>query len=275
MVAGFYAKKSIFGERKKFIDGKVIHFLYFYILWNTISILCRVALGKYTNNQVDVYEVFYFLWSPSFTLWFIYALMFAFIIARISRNFSLAAQIFFSFSLSIFSIAKGNELLPYFVAALFKFYPFFLVGIYGSVPIRNWVEKSSAFTPLICFLLYVAISVLILSHGQWLKEVLYYPLAALGACVILTLAYRLSDRRLGKVFTIIGGYSLYIYLIHFLPAAGSRKLSSFFGFGNDLAFTILLGSILSILFCIFAFKTFNNINFLRFLVSRPKSLRLI
>ena len=270
LVAGFYAKKSIFGERRKFIDSKVIHFLYFYILWNTISVLCRVALSKYTNNQVDIYEVFYFLWSPSFTLWFIYALMFAFIIARVSRHFSFVAQILCSLSLSIFSIAKGNELLPYFIAALLKFYPFFLVGIYGSVRVRGWVKNSSAFTPLVCLSLYIAISILILNHGQWLKEVLYYPLAALGACVILTLMYRLNNRRLGKIFTIIGGYSLYIYLIHFFPAAGSRKVSSFLGFGNDPAFTILLGTILSIIFCIIAFKIFANISFLRFLVTRPK-----
>ena len=271
LVAGLFAQKSLTLPFKKFVDSKLLYFAYFYILWNTIDVITRATLSKFTNNKVDIIEVFYFPIYPSFALWFLYILFFYFLLAYILRKVDPRIQV-----LMVSVVALATQYTIYYDLSVvirngIKFLPFFFIGIYYSKSIRNFVEtrSSSAFT-LIFLLVYVIIASLVfVGIAEFNNPVYFYPAAFCSILFFLNLFKLLSKFKVVFLFDFIGKRSLYIYVMHFLPVAAFRVIfNKLFGI-EHLGVLILTSTFCSVCCCIIAFEAFKNIKFVEFLFKRP------
>lgn len=268
LVAGFFAKKAIDGTFNKFLETKVLHFAYFYVLWSIISITTRSALGAYTNNDVQYSDIFKIFWEPTFTLWFLYALLIAFTVARLTRNIPFKIQIVVSFlvAIAVHSLPDQNLIL----VRTAKLYPLFIIGVYYSSSVRNWVSESSDKSLFALFGGYILIATLLFITKQPVNWFYYYLLAAFGITSMMKAMYML--RAIKPVFSAlryVGERSMYVYLMHFLPAAGSRVILTKSGFSDPILITLVC-TLISVLSCLIVYRLVSKLIPRNFLFIKPE-----
>lgn len=265
MVAGLFAYKSMTSPLKTFIDTKVLHFVYFYVLWSLISTGVR---GLYAGDPYHV--ILERLLVPGFTMWFLYGLLLSFIMLRVFRKIPAEFQIAIFSALSSYLMYSYPQSTDVYVRTL-TIYPFFLIGVYCSSWIREYASdtnpKKVAVWVIVFFCVYIGVG---LSGG--LDAPRFYILALVSAAAIFPLMYSLRETAIVGIFSFIGRNSLYVYLMHFFPAAGFRELSVRLGF-DDKVFIVLVGTIVSVLVPLLVYFCLRNTWF-GFLFSRPKFLIL-
>lgn len=266
-VAGFFALKSINSPFSSFLEKKVYHFLYLYVLWSVISISIRAFLSDFTNNEVYLSDLFYIFWRPTFTIWFLYALLIAFLAARLTRNVNPHFQIFLA--LVCGSIAYAFPEFDNIFTRTIKLYPFFIAGVYFSKNIRFLVEQKTKVILLMTGISYFLLSMLVFKKWLEMNFFLYYSMAILGALFFMTFVRILSpENAIFRGLSFVGARSLHIYLMHFLPAAGFRVLLVKSGMSDPL-YIIFLGTFFSVLSCIFVSAILTKYRFFKFLFSKP------
>lgn len=275
LIAGLFARKSLFSNINTFIETKVFHFLYYYILWNTLSIFIRASLSSFTNNDYEYTQALYLFWEPGLTLWFLYSLLWAYCLARLLRGLGFLQH--FIVALALYFIFRGVLIdeIPLFVANTFKLYPYFVFGIYQSEKIREWVTKATWPRVFTLFSLFLVGSVVRFYSADLLNdfirnEVLHLVLSFISAGAVMSIVYIFTKHKPNKTLNYIGTHSLYIYLLHFLPAAGFRVLLLKTGLIEDKFLLIVITTILSVYFCILSYKIVLKIKKLNFLFVRPK-----
>jgi uncharacterized membrane protein YcfT len=274
LVAGFFAKKSILGPFDAFARHKLLHFAYFYLVWNVISITLRASLASHTTHDVGFGELLNILWKPNFTLWFLYGLLLAFSVARLTRAVPLGVQIAVAIAAAVIdkSIVGGTENV--FLKTV-QLYPLFLVGVYGSEPIRNWVSKARWPRVLALF----SVCGVILTISYWTDSIetphVYYLTSAFTAATVMSTMFLIQHSLLGRVFAFLGAHSLYIYLLHFFPAAAGRIAAHRLGLDSHVWLTIAFGTVFSVIFCLVAYFVANKIPGLRYLYRTPDFERII
>ncbi|MBO9447286.1 acyltransferase family protein [Ruegeria sp. R14_0] len=222
LVAGLFAKKALDGPADAFIRGKVVYFLYFYVLWSLIIFLFRFSLNPITNSVTYWWEIFLILWDPLPTIWFLYALMLSFVILRLLRSVppvyivGVAAIIQAQFLLGVWpeGVVIADKLAKLFV--------YFVIGVYASEWIRS---RASTARPLVVALCAAGFGVLAVLAASWDLQkipIVFFSLSALSAAAIIGAIVLVSNAGRAHWLVVVGSYSLYIYLTHFLPVAGTR-----------------------------------------------------
>lgn len=269
LIAGFFAKKALHDQWNTFFDKKLLHFAYFYLLWNSIAIISRVVLSEFSNQEADLSDLWRFLWKPYFSLWFLYGLLLAFLVARITRNVPFVIQIAVASAIAIF-ITPNPKLLPFIFSSFLKLYPFFLVGCYASTAIRTWVPKQSLLLSLTLLVAFFIGGFFALRLASIYHPAIYFPLAAIGCAGTMVIIYRAQETYAVKLLNFLGERTLAIYLMHFLTVAIARELIIRLNL-QDLPITalILIGTILAIVSCLVADAIFKRTWLLSFLVTRP------
>lgn len=274
LIAGLFAKKSLFTNKSVFLESKVFHFLYYYVLWNTLSIFIRASLSKYTNNDYEYIQALYLFWEPGLTLWFLYSLLWAYCLARLLRTLSFISH--FIIALILYIIVRGVFIdeVPLFIANTFKLYPYFVFGIYQSENIRKWVAKANWLRVSVLATLFLLGSAIRFYSDGILSdfvrnELLHLVLSFISASAVMSLVYLLTKHKPNKTLNYVGSHSLYIYLLHFLPAAGFRVLILKTGLIENSFLLIVMTTILSVIFCILSYKIIIKIPKLNFLFVRP------
>ncbi|MCD9029523.1 acyltransferase family protein [Luteimonas sp. BDR2-5] len=268
LVAGFFAAKSVQLPLRKFIDSKVLHFFYFYLVWGIVYVVLRDGfasgvLGFIQNGFLKIILGSY--------LWFLYALSLSFIILRVTSRISPIIQIaiFSAFSAQIIIFHQDSQNI---ILKTLKIYPFFLIGTYASEWIRNFAVISNwpqaLGLGLGMILSYLAVGF----FGLNSSAVLFYILAFFAIGTSLSSVYLLRNSFIGRMFSYIGERSLYIYLIHFIPAAGFRVLAEKLGI-RDAFSIVLLGTVVSIGLPIVIYNSLFKSR-LKFLFVRPAVLRV-
>tara|TARA_R110001583_G_scaffold195466_1_gene373981 strand:- start:6486 stop:7496 length:1011 start_codon:yes stop_codon:yes gene_type:complete len=271
LVAGFFAKKALSTSFTAFADSKLIHFAYFYILWNTIDVIIRSSLSKYANNSVEFIEIIYFPFAPSFSLWFLYVLFFAFLIAYILKDIKPTFQLAIVFSIAIIVQYTIYYELSFVVRSGIKFLPFFFVGIYLSQFIRTLVGSSAKLPiSILTLLMFIGIAWLVnKGFGGFNDPLFFYPAAFCSSMFFLTAFRMAQESKVLNVFNFIGKRSLYIYVMHFLPAALFRIiLSKYMGVENKFVI-VTVATISAVVCCIIVYETFKNVSYIKYLFERP------
>ena len=186
LIAGFFAKKAIDSDLKSFINTKVIHFLYFYILWSLIIISFRAGLNDYANNEVSFSDSLMIMWKPTFTIWFLYSLLLAFVISKIIRRVPPIIQIAFAVAISAWTIQVNfGENLALLERTL-KLLPFFLIGTHYSLAIRTWVEQSNLNTILVCVSITLPLGALTFLFSSPNHPLSYFLIAFSSALLVMS-----------------------------------------------------------------------------------------
>lgn len=270
LVAGLFAYKALFGDLRKFIDGKVVHFAYFYVLWSVIQIGIKIAIPHEGGWQVSYVDLLMIPVQPFAVLWFIYSLAMFFVALRLLRDARPAFVFFFAIALYFMRLDTGWMLIDEFA---WRFI-WFVTGVYGAkqiFQIADWARAYPAKATGLAALMLASVATVVFSRLVDIRGFeLLMGYAGAGSAIMLVSI--LASRGLTAPVAYVGQRSLYVFLSFFLPMAAVRIGMVKLGFENGDLIT-LVATALAVISPLIAFRIVENTS-LRFLYIRPDMFRL-
>ncbi len=222
LISGLFLSSRIDRPWRSYLDSKVVHFIYFYILWMSIQLLTK-AYGIYAEQGANAILSAYALGflQPFGTLWFIYVLAIFFPITKILRNVPPLLVFAGAAALEMAPIETGWTLIDEFASR----YVYFFVGYWLAKPIFNFAKQMTTHS-----LTYLLAALIIWGVGNYEMVQLGYAtwpgfslvLGFIGACAVISSGVLLSKTGLAGAIRYCGENSIVIYLSFFLFMAGSR-----------------------------------------------------
>lgn len=260
MISGLFLALVINRPWLRYLDRKVVHFFYFYILWVTIQFAFKApvwfAQGADISELAAKYGAAFV--EPFGTLWFIYMLPVFFIVTRLLKSVPWWAMIIGAAILQILPIHVGHMLIDEFASR----YVFFLGGYLFANNIfkmADWIKehKSIAILGLVFWATINGVFVFAgvpefmtpQTHVTTLAglPIISLCLGGLGGLAVITVATLLSQITWMGFLKFLGRNSIVIYLAFFLPMAISRtillKYASFLDIGTVSALVTIAGVI--------------------------------
>lgn len=270
LVAGLFARKALYGDLRKFVDGKIIHFAYFYLLWSVIQIGLKILIPHDGPWQVTYVDLLMIPIQPFAVLWFIYSLSMFFVTMRLVRKARPGFVLFFAAALYFLRLDTGWMLIDEFA---WRFI-WFALGVYGAqyiFDIADWARAYPARGIALSAVLLASLTTVVFSHLVDIRALeLLMGVAGAGASIMLVAI--LASRGLARPLAFVGEHSLYIFLSFFLPMAATRIAMVRLGFENGDIITLVATSV-AVITPIIAYRLVEKTP-LNFLFIRPDAFRL-
>jgi uncharacterized membrane protein YcfT len=268
LVAGLFVSRVLDRPWRSYADTKIVHFLYFYVLWITIEFLAlnwRLLLEWEPVEALAHYAILYI--QPEGHLWFIYMLPAYFLATRLLRGVPAGWVIAAAIVLKLANPETGWKMIDrfgmYFVffycGHVFAPYLFRLAELCRTHPKRALVVLA-----LWCVVNGIAVKLTITD-----VPVVHLVMGFSGALAVLIFSALVAGMRSMEWLRYIGQHSIVVYLAFFFPMIVARKIIMDFqlleGPGN-IAFAITVLSTLGAFMIYWAVRRTP----LRFLFERPQ-----
>jgi len=224
LISGLFLSRRIAAPWRSYLDRKVVHFAYFYLLWMTIQLVTKSpgiaadqGLAAPFTTWLDA------LINPFGTLWFIYLLAVFFLAAKLLRPVPTLLVWVTAALLEAAPIATGNLLLDEFASRFVYFYTGYLLGprILAEVQALSGRKTSGL---LLVLGLWAALNTLLVAHGLAALPGISLVLGMAGAAAVILTGLLLARAGLFAWVRHAGESSIVIYLAFFLFMAGTRWL---------------------------------------------------
>lgn len=234
LVSGLFLARVIDRDWRSYADKRVIHFVYFYLLWLVIQ--STIKFGQISDGGDGELFLSHMAWSliePFSTLWFVYALAVFSIVTKLLRPLPSFVVLGLAALLQVLPIHTSSD----FVNELCERWVYFVAG-YLFAPrifmLASWAagHAGKAALGLLAWALangaLALIPVAVLGVAT-LAELPGFGLiaGAAGALAVTVAASLLAGTRLGVPLRYIGSKSLAVYLTFFLPMAFARLLMTY------------------------------------------------
>lgn len=215
--SGLFAKAVIDRPWVPFLRDKVGNILYLYVLWTFLvfgsTILIAQAFGP---DPIDWTRPFRLFVEPPQTLWFMYALAVAFLLAKILQPLPWVPVFVGLFALYCWSISSGDWRIIPFYEKIIRLFPFFYLALNIKEPFLNFCEKWFrigwlAFPAFIALALWVFLSP---AHA-WGPATFIAGL--LGVTGVIMTARLFENSVAIRLLASIGLRSLLVYVMHRVP----------------------------------------------------------
>jgi len=245
LISGLFLSLVIGRDWRLYLDRKVVHFVYFYVLWVTIQFGFKApgfAAESGWRHVGYLYLESYI--EPFGTLWFIYLLPVFFVVAKLTRNISPLAIWAAAAALEMAHVATTWTVIDEFCARFVYFYSGYLFADYVfALSDRARARPSLALAALALWAI-VNGSLVALGYSEWPLVSLMLGLA--GACAIVTMGTLLARMRWLQSLRFCGEYSIVIYLAFFLPMAATRTLLLRTGATHDIGTVSLIVTLVGV-----------------------------
>lgn len=238
LVAGLFAWKAINGPWRDFLDRKLLHFGYFYLLWSVIQIGIKIAVPTGGNWTVTWIDMALIPIQPFAVLWFIYELAIFFTVLRVFRKLNPAWLFAAAIGLYFAQISTGWMLIDEFA---WRFI-WFVSGVYGAsrvFELATWARENKAQALGFAALLYATVATVVFSGLIEIRglELLMGYAGGIGSIMAVAV---LAELGLAGVLSYIGHRSLYVFVAFFAPMAAMRVgLVKFAGWENGDLITLV------------------------------------
>ena len=223
LISGLFLAVVIDRNWRIYLDRKVIHFAYFYMLWVTVQFGFKApSLAAQTGwSQVGWLYLQSFI-EPFGTLWFIYLLPIFFVVTKLSRRLPPVAVWFVAAALEMTHVATGWTVIDEFCARFVYFYcGYLLADFVFALSDRARSHPALAVAGLATWAL-VNGSLVESGLSEW--PIVSLALGMAGAFAIVVSGTLLARMRWLNVLRYCGEHSIVIYLAFFLPMAATRTL---------------------------------------------------
>jgi uncharacterized membrane protein YcfT len=223
MISGLFLPLVIDRDWRTYLDRKVVHFAYFYVLWVTIQFGFKApGFAAETNWTHAGYLYLESFIEPFGTLWFIYELPIFFVVAKATRRWP---------PLVIWSAAALLEMTHYSTGwtAIDEFgarFVYFQTGYLFAdrvFALANGARRQPRLA-LGGLALWAIVNESLVQSGLSEWPLVSLALGIAGACAIITIATLLAHAGWLKSLRFCGEHSIVIYLAFFLPMAATRTL---------------------------------------------------
>jgi uncharacterized membrane protein YcfT len=223
LISGLFLSVVIGRDWRTFLDRKVVHFAYFYVLWVTIQFGFKApsfaAETSWTHVGLMYLESFI---EPFGTLWFIYLLPVFFVVTKATRKMPPLTIWAVAALLEMAHIATGWTVIDEFGARFVYFYSGYLLAEYVfALSDRARARPGLALAGLAGWAL-VNGSLVVSGFSE--RPLISLLLGLSGACAIVTLGTLLARAHWLNFLRFCGEHSIVIYLAFFLPMAATRTL---------------------------------------------------
>ena len=208
---------------RTYLDRKVLHFAYFYVLWMTIQFGFK-APGFAAESGWRHVGLLYLesLIEPFGTLWFIYLLPIFFVVTKLSRRGPPLAIWVVAAALEMAHVKTDWTVIDEFCARFVYFYSGYLFASYVFALSDRSREKPAL--ALIGLALWTLVN-----GGLVMSDFSHWPLVSLalgfaGACAIIVMGTLLARMQWLNFLRYCGEHSIVIYLAFFLPMAVTRMI---------------------------------------------------
>jgi uncharacterized membrane protein YcfT len=273
LISGLFLARVIDRDWRTYLDRKVVHFAYFYVLWVTIQIALKapgIAAEAGSWAAVAQFYITAFM-EPFGTLWFIYLLPVFFVVTKLTRTLPPLAIFAVAAALEILPIHTGWTLIDEFAGRFVYFY----AGYWLAPHVFRFAEALLA-QPMGAALglaLWAVINGLLVFKGYADLPFVSLALGLVGAGAVVAAATLLSRSDWCRPLRYCGANSIVIYLAFFLGMAASRVVLLKTGIVPDIGTVSLLVTAAGVIGALVLFWLVRNTPF-RFLFERPAWARL-
>jgi uncharacterized membrane protein YcfT len=233
MISGLFLPLVIDRDWRIFLDRKVMHFGYFYVLWVTIQFGFKAPAFAAESGWAHVgFEYLMSFIDPFGTLWFIYLLPIFFVVIKLTRNVSPVLVWGIAALLESTHIATDWTVIDEFAARF--------VYIYSGYLFANYVfalsDRARAYPVLalggLALWAIANAGCVVAGVSEW--PVISLLLGLSGACAIITIGTLFARMHWLNFLRFCGQNSIVIYLAFFLPMASTRTLLLKTGIIHDI-----------------------------------------
>jgi uncharacterized membrane protein YcfT len=223
LISGLFLPVVIDRGWRIYLDRKVVHFAYFYVLWVTIQFGFKAPSFAAETSWTHVG----FLYLESFiepfgTLWFIYLLPVFFVVTKATRQLPPLLIWGLAALLEMGHIVTGWTVIDEFCARFVYFYSGYLFADY--VFALSDRARARPLLALAALLLWALLNGSLVKFGLAEWPLISLALGLAGACAIVTVGTLLARAQWLKFLRFCGEHSIVIYLAFFLPMAATRTL---------------------------------------------------
>jgi uncharacterized membrane protein YcfT len=245
LISGLFLSVVIDRDWRTYLDRKVMHFAYFYVLWLTIQFAFKApAFAAETDWRHAGYLYLESLIEPFGTLWFIYLLPIFFVVTKLTRKIPPLAILAVAAGLEMAHVATGWTVIDEFCARLVYFYTGYLLApCVFSLSDRARAHPASALVGLALWVL-VNSALVVAGSSEW--PLVSLTLGFAGACAIVVIGTLLARIERITWLRFCGEHSIVIYLAFFLPMAATRTILLRTGIVPDIGTMSLIVTIVGV-----------------------------
>jgi uncharacterized membrane protein YcfT len=275
LISGLFLSQVIDRPWRHYLDTKVVHYLYFFVLWTLIVLPATWLLGQEAPATLAdaVPALLYHLYDPFGMLWFIMMLSVYFVATRLLRRVPVWIMLPAAVLMLLFPLHTGI----YHVDRFGMFFLFFYVGHVFSgrfFALADWTREHRR--PAMVGLLVWAVLNTVLVKLALTEAYLPVNLLAgfMGISAVVVIASLVCTHPWAGWLNMLGKNSIAVYLGFYLPMViiVPALQASPIGRSPSLVATISLVSVIAI--AMGAFHLANRIG-LTFLYNRPNWIRLV
>ncbi|HEY5379526.1 MAG TPA: acyltransferase family protein [Pseudolabrys sp.] len=223
MISGLFLANVINRDWRTYLDRKVVHFFYFYLLWMTIQFAFKAHGIAIEHGAMEVARLYLLsLIDPFGTLWFIYLLPIFFIFVKLTKRVPWPIIWLAGAALEISHLETG-WMVPDEIAARFVY---FYTGYIAARYIFAFTARAQE-APLLALFGLIGWGLI---NGTMVHlgfaPLPFYSLALglIGAAAVVTISSLLAMYDVFKPLRYCGRNSIVIYLAFFLPMAATRAV---------------------------------------------------
>jgi uncharacterized membrane protein YcfT len=245
LISGLFLSVVIDRDWRLYLDRKVVHFAYFYVLWVTIQFGFKAPSFAAETSWAHVgYLYLESFIEPFGTLWFIYLLPVFFVVTKAARKMPPLLIWVVLALLEGAHVATGWTVVDEFCARFVYFYSGYLFADYVfALSDRARANPALALGGLALWAL-VNGGLVAAGYSEW--PLVSLLLGLCGACAIVIIGTLLARARWLNFLRFCGEHSIVIYLAFFLPMAASRTLLLRSGLIGDIGTISLVVTVVGV-----------------------------
>jgi uncharacterized membrane protein YcfT len=273
MISGLFLANVIDRPWRTYLDRKVVHFAYFYLLWMTIQFAFKAPLFAQDYGAAGVVRFYLLsLIDPFGTLWFIYLLPVFFVFIKLTRRVPVPVIWLFGAALEVAHVNTGWMVPDEFAARFVYCY----TGYVMAKPVFALTARAQA-KPLLALaglLLWGLVNGAFVYAGYETKPFISLALGLAGAAAVVTAASLMAMSDLFKPLRYCGRNSIVIYLAFFLPMAAARTALLKSGLIADVGTVSAIVTLFGVVGALALFWIVRG-TWARFLFERPEAAHLV
>ncbi|MGJ4950995.1 acyltransferase family protein [Bradyrhizobium sp. HKCCYLS20291] len=223
LISGLFLPLVINRDWRTYLDRKVVHFAYFYVLWVTIQFGFKApgfaAASSWPHAGYLYLESFI---EPFGTLWFIYLLPIFFVVIKLTRKAPAPMIWGMAAGLEMAHIVTGWTVIDEFCARFVYIYSGYLFA--SHIFALSERARSQPLLAVAGLLAWAVINQGLVSLGVSEWPAISLLLGYAGAVAIIIAGTLLARAQLLNALKFCGEHSIVIYLAFFLPMAATRAL---------------------------------------------------
>lgn len=272
LISGLFLARVIDRDWRTYLDRKVVHFVYFYVIWFTIQFAFK-APGMASEHGAGALPGLYLLGfvEPFGTLWFIYLLPIFFVVTKATRRVPPALIWLVAAALEIATVRTGWTVIDEFCERFVFFYTGYLFARYAFALAAR--AQGAPLLGIAGLLAWGVLNGVLVFEGHAQLPVVSLLLGLIGAGAVITLSALMARSGAFSWLEYAGRNSIVIYLAFFLPMAITRTVLLKTGLIADIGLVSVIVTIVAVVTPLI-FHALVKDTALRFLFVRPERFRI-